>query len=246
MVIAAILSLGIGLSLGLLGGGGSTLALPVLVYVAGIPPTDAVAPSLAIVGATSLFASIAHGVRGQVNVRVAALFGGAGLLGALVGARLTHLVPGRILMFAFAALLLAVGIKMTRGAADPGPRPVRSPALALVAGTAVGTLTGFLGVGGGFVIVPALTSVAGLPIRAAIGTSLVVITLNSAAGFVGHLDQHDLHLGLTLLLASLACVGALLGTALAGRLAAHRLRRAFAGLLVAVGIAVTVRTLVLG
>jgi uncharacterized membrane protein YfcA len=237
LLLALALSTLIGVSLGLLGGGGSILAVPVLVYVAQVEVHAAIGMSLAVVGATALVGGLVHARAGRVDLRAAALFGGAGMLGAPLGAQVTHAVAGRVLMLLFAALMLAVGSLMLRGRGParpetPRPHPVAVPA----AGFGVGLLTGFLGVGGGFLIVPALTLLAGLPIHRAIGTSLLVIAANSAAGVAGHLRQGEMPLGLTAALTAAAALGALVGVQLASNLDPARLRRAFAAFVILVGL----------
>jgi uncharacterized membrane protein YfcA len=235
----------IGLSLGVFGGGGSILAVPVLVYVTHIAPGAAVGMSLAIVGATSLAASYAHRRCGRVSVPVPLTFGGAGIVTAFLGARLTHLVPDRVLMLTFATLMIVVGGWMLLGGrarksieAQARARPHLTYTFA--AGAAVGAITGFLGVGGGFLVVPALVAFARLDMREAVGTSLLVIAINSAAGFVGHLGANDLHLGLAALLAVAAVLGALAGERAARHLSVARLRGGFALLVMVVGVAVAV------
>jgi len=237
LVLALFLSTLIGVSLGLLGGGGSILAVPVLVYVARVDVHSAIGMSLAIVGTTALVGGLVHARAGRVDLRAAALFGGAGMLGAPLGAQATHAVAPRVLLLLFAALMLAVGGLMLRGKAGarpgtPRPHPVGVPA----AGFGVGLLTGFLGVGGGFLIVPALTLLARLPIHTAIGTSLLVIAANSAAGVLGHLRQGEMPLGLTAAFTASAALGALAGVRLASSLDPARLRRAFAVFVVLVGL----------
>ena len=237
LLLALALSTLIGVSLGLLGGGGSILAVPVLVYVARVDVHAAIGMSLAVVGTTALVGGLVHARVGRVDLRAATLFGGAGMLGAPLGAQATHAVAPRVLLLLFAALMLAVGGLMLRGKAGarsgtPRPHPVAVPA----AGFGVGLLTGFLGVGGGFLIVPALTLLAGLSIHAAIGTSLLVIAANSAAGVVGHLRQGEMPLGLTAAFTASAALGALAGVRLASSLDPARLRRAFAVFVVLVGL----------
>jgi uncharacterized protein len=237
LLLALALSTLIGVSLGLLGGGGSILAVPVLVYVAGVEVHAAIGMSLAVVGATALVGGLVHARAGRVDARAAALFGVAGMLGAPLGAQATHAVASRFLMLLFAALMLAVGSLMLLGrgssrAGTPRPHPVAVPA----AGFGVGLLTGFLGVGGGFLIVPALTLLAGLPIHRAIGTSLLVIAANSAAGVAGHLRQGEMPLGLTAAFTAAAALGALGGVRLASSLDPARLRRAFAAFVILVGL----------
>ena len=174
-LLALALSTLIGLSLGLLGGGGSILAVPVLVYVAGVDVHTAIGASLGLVGATALVGGLVHARAKRVDLRTAVLFGGAGMAGAPLGAQFTHAVAPRVLMLLFAALMLTVGGLMLRGRVGSRPVAVRPhPLAAPAAGFGVGLLTGFLGVGGGFLIVPALTLLAGLPMHTAVGTSLHV------------------------------------------------------------------------
>jgi uncharacterized membrane protein YfcA len=243
MVFAAFLSSAVGLLLGLLGGGGSILAVPVLVYAAHIAPRDAVAMSLALVGTTALMASFAHARSRQVDGRVAVLFGGAGVIGSFIGARFTDLVSGRVLLIAFGALMVVVGAWIAYGqlrSATEQRRSHRSLPRAVAAAVGVGLLTGFLGVGGGFLIVPALIAFAGLDMRRAIGTSLVVIVINSAAGFLAHFGKAALPVAPTVLFTAVAVMGALLGERLASRIPAVRLRHAFSIFVLAVGVFVIV------
>jgi uncharacterized membrane protein YfcA/glyoxylase-like metal-dependent hydrolase (beta-lactamase superfamily II)/rhodanese-related sulfurtransferase len=171
------LSAAIGLSLGLIGGGGSILTVPILVYFLGVPAHEAVPMSLGVVGATSLFGSVLHHRSDNVAVPSGLLFGGTGIVGAFLGAPLTVLVSPPVLLLIFGGLMVAVAVSMiwrsgqTGDARGHAPRPFR----AMLAGLGVGILTGFLGVGGGFLIVPALVLFGGLPLKKAIGTSLLVI-----------------------------------------------------------------------
>jgi uncharacterized membrane protein YfcA len=240
LALALILSGAIGVSLGMLGGGGSILAVPMLVYVAGVAAQDAVAMSLAIVGATSAIASVLHGQQGRLNYKVAAIFGGAGMVGAFIGAKFTHLVSNAVLLLLFAALMLVVGTLML-------VRPQREPASAsthhttslprvLLAGIGVGVVTGFLGVGGGFLIVPALVFFTALPMHVAVGTSLLVIAINSAAGFVGHLDQGNIPMALTVAFTVAAIAGTFVGAHVAAYIPAQHMRRVFAGFVMLVAL----------
>jgi uncharacterized membrane protein YfcA len=231
--LALLLSGMIGVSLGLMGGGGSILALPVLVYVAGIDPRRAVAMSLAIVGSTSLMAGLMHHRGGRVDRRVGAIFGIAGLPGAITGARLTHLVPAQVLLLLFGILMLVVGgVMLLRSVREPraGGHAGEHPRFGAIvaAGFGVGFLTGFLGVGGGFIIVPSLVLFAGLPMPTAVGTSLMVIALNCAAGLVGHLGEGGVPPRATAAYTGVAIVGGFLGERLASRLSPRALRRGFA------------------
>jgi hypothetical protein len=242
LVLALALSTLIGLSLGLLGGGGSILAVPVLVYVARIDVHVAIGMSLAVVGTTALVGGLVHARAGRVDLRAAALFGGTGMLAAPLGAQATHAVAPRVLMLLFAGLMLVVGSLLLRGrgaAGGPAARP--HPAAVPAAGFVVGLLTGFLGVGGGFLIVPALVLLGGLAIHRAVGTSLLVIALNSAGGLAGHLSRGEMPAGLTSAFTVAAALGALLGVRLAGGLDPARLRRAFAAFVMLVGLLLLAR-----
>lgn len=229
---ALILSGAIGISLGLLGGGGSILAVPVLVYVAGFDAKESVAMSLAIVGSTSLVGSLLHAREGRLDVKVAATFGSAGVVGAYFGAGLTGMVAGDALLLIFAALMFVVAALMLarkdKGETEEGDGRGKGVWPTLLAGGGVGVLTGFLGVGGGFLVVPALVLFAGLPMRLAVGTSLLVIAVNSVAGFVGHMGAGELHESLTALFTVAAVAGTFIGERYARRISAARLRRAFA------------------
>jgi uncharacterized protein len=244
LLAALVLSALIGLSLGMLGGGGSILAVPVLVYVARFEAREAIAASLAVVGATSVAGSLFHARAGRVRFRAAALFGGSGMAGAPLGAVATRLVPAPVLLLLFALLMVVVSVLMLRprvGGDTAAVRRAPTPTMA-AAGFAVGLLTGFLGVGGGFLIVPALVVLVGLPMHQAVATSLLVIALNSGAGLLGHL-QAGFPLALTAAFTAVATGGALAGTRLADRVAPHRLRRAFGIFVLLVGLALGVRNL---
>lgn len=238
--LALILSGAIGISLGLLGGGGSILAVPVLVYVAGFDAKQSVAMSLAIVGSTSFIGSLLYAREGRLDIRVAAMFGGAGVVGAYFGAGLTNLVAGDLLLLIFAALMLVVAtlMLMRKERAEPDDETQRRKGLGptILAGGSVGVLTGFLGVGGGFLVVPALVLFAGLPMRLAVGTSLLVIAVNSAAGFIGHMEAGGLHKSLTALFTAAAVAGTFVGARYARGVPAARLRRMFAYFVMAVAI----------
>lgn len=236
-VIGLILSAVIGLSLGLIGGGGSILTVPILVYFLGVGPHEAVVMSLAVVGATSLFGSYLHYRAENVDLKGGVLFGSAGIVGAFAGSPLTKLVSPEILLLSFGVLMLVVAASMIWRKRQPADASARKPhpIQAILAGLGVGVLTGFLGVGGGFLIVPALVFFGGLSIKKAIGTSLFVIFLNCVAGLIGHLGQGAFDWTLTATVMGLAVAGAIVGTMLSHRIAAHRLQRMFAVLVLGVG-----------
>lgn len=241
LLLALALSTLIGVSLGLLGGGGSILAVPVLVYVARVEVHAAIGMSLAIVGATAAVGGLVHARAGRVDLRAAALVGAAGMLAAPLGARASHLVAPRVLLLLFAALMLVVGVLMLHARAAPRAGARAHPLATAAAGVGVGLLTGFLGVGGGFLVVPALTMLARLEVHAAVGTSLVVIAANSATGLAAHLEQGAMPLRLTAALTLSAVVGAFAGARLASEIDAARLRRGFALFVLLVGVFLVAR-----
>jgi uncharacterized membrane protein YfcA len=219
----------IGLSLGLLGGGGSILTVPALVYVGGQSPQAAVTTSLAIVGINSALGAYFHRTQGALNWRVALLFGGAGMLAAYFASGWSSRLSPQTLMTAFAALMLVVGGMMLLPRREPPGTAQAKPSLAtiLATGGGVGLLTGLLGVGGGFLIVPALVIVVGLPMVEAVSTSLIIIATNSLAGFIGHWSQGSFDMALAAVFVAAGLAGTLVGARLAPRLPAERLRQAF-------------------
>ena len=240
MLIAAMLALLVGVSLGLLGGGGSILTLPVLVYVVGLAPRDGVASSLLIVGVTSGTATLAHARAGRVRWSIGVFFGAASMLGAFAGGRLSHLVPSAVLLGGFTILMLVTALAMMRSRPDHVegavvPVALRGGALArvLAVGVGIGLLTGVVGAGGGFVIVPALALLFTLPMRAAVGTSLLVITMNSFAGFAGAAAHATIPWAIVGVMTASAVLGSFLGAALTTRVSPALLRKGFAWFILA-------------
>lgn len=227
MIVAAILSLAIGLSLGMLGGGGSILTVPILVHALGVDERVAMAESLLVTGFTSLVALIRPARAGQVSWRTGALFAVAGMTGSFLGGRASASVPKRVLILVFVAMMVATGVAMLRGRKESKEPHVLQPPKVLATGLVVGMLTGLVGAGGGFVIVPALALVGGLPMRSAVGTSLFVIALQSFTGFAGHASHVRIDPSLVAVVTGSASVGALFGGALATRVHQDQLRRGF-------------------
>jgi uncharacterized protein len=229
----------IGLTLGLLGGGGSILTVPVLVYVLGVAAKPAIAMSLPVVGVTSLAGAALHWRRGNVRVPTALAFGLLAMAGAFAGARLSALLSGAAQLALLAVVMLAAAGAMLRGPRHPRGDAERAgpprPALLLPVALGVGVLTGLVGIGGGFLVVPALVLLARVPMRQAVGTSLLVIAMNAASGFAGHLGAVDLDWGFVARFTAAAVAGALVGSALAERVPQGALKRAFAVFLLAVG-----------
>lgn len=249
-ILGHLLATAIGISLGLIGGGGSILAVPTLVYVMGVSPKSAIAMSLAIVGTVSLLGAIPHWKLGNVQLKTVVMFGGSTMLGAYAGARIATLpfVTGTLQMTLFAVMmLLAAGFMIRKSATVKAvsstetidltmyPKPVcRYCWLWLISeGIGVGALTGLVGVGGGFAIVPALVLLANVPMKQAIGTSLVVITLNSAAGFWGYFGHVALNGQLIVSFTIAASLGIVAGTYLVRFVQAKHLQKAFGYFLLA-------------
>ena len=269
LIIAVVAGALIGLSLGALGGGGSILAVPVLVYALGQSPAQATTGSLVVVGVTSLLGAVTAYRAGNVLLGRGVAFGAVALGGAALGARASAHVAEPVLLAAFAVLMLAVGglmaVRQVRGGrSGPGSLHVGratldhpiisfSPTFAcqcpralkvLVTATVVGLLTGFLGVGGGFLVVPALVLALALPMEYAAGTSLVVITITSAAALAvraGAGVSPDWWLVGVLTAAS--ALGGVVGARLANRIDTRRLAAAFTVLVLAVAVYTAARAL---
>lgn len=235
MIVALLLGLVVGIVLGVVGGGGSIIAVPALVYGVGLSPAEAIPTSLLVVGVSSLAALIPR-IRSSVNWPVVALVGAAGIPSSWGGAAVGSLLDPDLLMLAFAAIMVIAGIRMlsaTResdGSCSTGPsRSFRTCApKAIAVGLLVGFLTGLLGVGGGFLITPALTIFLGLRMKQAVGSSLAIIVINSAAGFSAHASGFSIDWSTTLAFAVPAVVGSLAAARLAGRLRDKQVRLAFA------------------
>lgn len=261
-LLASPLGFLIGVSLGALGGGGSILAVPALVYAAGQSPRDAVTTSLLIVGAASAVGMIKHWRAGRVRVVTGVLFGLAGIPGSLVGSALNRRMNGDVLLLLFSALTVVAAWRMLTGCpsctragderavADAAGSPDAPASLRLggwrltvvaLVGVLIGFMTGLFGVGGGFIIVPALTLVLRMPIAQAIGTSLLVIVINTATSFSQRIADTTIDWGVTAPFTIAAIAGVLVGGTIADRLPAERSLRWFAGLLVAVAVYVAIR-----
>jgi uncharacterized protein len=230
LTVVLLLSLLIGVTLGLLGGGGSILTVPILVYVAGQDAKTAIATSLLVVGVTSAAAVISHARAGRVRWRTGLIFGAAGMVGAYGGGRVAEFIPGTALLVAFGLMMIVTSVAMLRGRRNVTPErpPTDLPVgRILVEGAVVGAVTGLVGAGGGFLVVPALVLLGGLPMATAVGTSLLVIAMKSGAGLLGYLASTPIDWQLAGLVTAAAVVGSVAGGRLAGRIPEDRLRRAF-------------------
>ncbi|MEL7078115.1 MAG: sulfite exporter TauE/SafE family protein [Cyanobacteria bacterium J06555_3] len=259
-----LLALLIGLSLGLIGGGGSILAVPILVYILGLNAKTAIAMSLAIVGIVSLIGVIPHGQQGNVNLKTALSFTPPAMLGAFLGARLAALpfVTDTIQLVSFAVMMLVASYFMIRKPQEvisdrvelsiPKKHNSKYAWLAItLEGLGVGILTGFVGVGGGFAIIPALVLLGGIPMKEAIqrglgglpherlyqeaiGTSLLIITFKSATGFIGYLNQVAIDWNLMFTFTTVAILGVIWGAYFSGKIHGAKLQQAFGYFLIAI------------
>ncbi len=233
----------IGLSLGLTGAGGSIITLPVLVYLANVAPRVAVPMSLIIVGAAAATGAIQRMASREICLTTAVIFALSGMIGAGLGAPLTHLVSPRVLMIIFAGLMLFVAVRMFRSAGEAPQAETKSWQAKASAGLAVGVLTGFIGVGGGFLLVPALVKFAGLKHREAVGSSLAIIFFNCLSGLLFHLGHASVDWKLAAFFTVLACLGVVVGSHFASKVPTRHLRRIFAWMVVFTGIFVLWRNL---
>jgi uncharacterized protein len=240
LLLAFILALPVGVALGLLGGGGSILTVPLLVYVLGVETKSAIATSLFVVGVTAIAALILHARAKRVRWRTGLVFGGSAMVGAYLAGRIAEQIPGVVLLVAFGVMMLATAVAMLRGrtASNKVETPARLPIIkVLLEGLVVGGVTGLVGAGGGFLVVPALVLLGGLPMHVAVGTSLVVLALKSFAGFAGYLGHAAIDWPLAATIAAAAVVGSLLGAAWSARVPQRVLRRGFAIFVLVMGVA---------
>lgn len=232
------LGLATGGLLGTIGAGGSVLTVPALVYLLGQPVGPATTASLAIVAANAAVGAGSNWRAGTLDLRLAGGFGAASIGGALVGARLNRLADGETILFLLALVMLASAWSLWRGRPEGAGTPTlsRRARIALVTGLGlgVGVMTGFFGVGGGFLIVPVLVLLLGLPVRTAIGTSLLIITITALAGLGGHLVGGEIDWPLTITFGAAGMVGAWAGARTGRRMSSERLQRLFAILLIAI------------
>ncbi|BBX19553.1 hypothetical protein CRI77_14325 [Mycolicibacterium duvalii] len=231
MIALAIgLAVFVGVALGLLGGGGSILTVPLLAYVAGMDAKQAIATSLLVVGVTSAIGAISHARAGRVQWRTGLIFGGAGMAGAYAGGLLARFIPGTVLLIGFAVMMIATAVAMLRGrkTVETADGDHRLPVPKILAeGLVVGLVTGLVGAGGGFLVVPALALLGGLPMPVAVGTSLIVIAMKSFAGLGGYLSSVQINWTVALAVTAAAVVGALLGARLTALVNPDSLRKAF-------------------
>lgn len=259
-IIGYLASLIIGVSLGLIGGGGSILTVPVLVYLFGVNPVLATAYSLFIVGATSLVGAFPKYRNGEVNLKTAVIFGIPSIVA--VFATRAFLVPAipkevfrvggfmvtkpLLMMILFAVLMVFASVSMIRNKKSPAPENEEQRfnyPLILLEGAVVGILTGLVGAGGGFLIIPALVLFSKLPMKQAVGTSLLIIAAKSLIGFTGDLGKQVMDWPLLLSVTGLAITGIFIGIALSKKVSAEGLKKGFGWFVLVMGIYIIVKEL---
>ena len=246
----ALLALVVGLVLGLLGGGGSILAVPTFLYVFHIEPKPAIAMSLVVVGMSALVGFLAHWRNGTINVRIAVSFGALAMVGSFAGARFARFVPASVQLGLFTAFALTAAVMMLRDSVRPRfaatsqeARPLQFSTLLGIQALAVGVLTALIGAGGGFLIVPSLVLMANVPVKEAVGSSLLIIAMNAASGVAGYLGQVAFDWTLIGWFTALAAVGAVTGTRFMRRLPAARIKQGFAIMILVLGSYLVIRRL---
>ncbi len=247
----------IGVSLGLIGGGGSILTMPVLVYLFHIAPVTATSYSLFIVGSTSLVGAAGNIRRHTADLRTAGLFGLSSVVTVLLTRKflIPHIPPhittiggvaisfSLLTMVLFAVLMLFAALSMIRHRAETVTGAVRSRGWLLVYGITVGLVTGFLGAGGGFLLIPALVLILHMDMKTAVGTSLLIIAMNSIAGFLGDIGHYALNWKLLITLTLIAITGILIGSRLSHRISGARLRKGFGWFVLAMAVYILIHEL---
>jgi len=251
VALASLLAIGIGLAVGVLGSGGSILTTPMLVYLVGFDAKQAITASLLVVAVTSSFGLIGHARAGRVIWRTGLIFGGAGMVGAFLGGQIGQHLPGSLLLAAFSIMMGLTAVAMIRGrkkVKGHGPHAGLPLFRILLDGLVVGFVTGLVGAGGGFLVVPALALLGGLPMPNAVATSLLVVAMKSFAGFFGYLlefgngslvslnPQTEIDWPVTLIITAGAVIGALLGSRFVGRIHPDKLRKAFGWFVLAMAV----------
>ncbi len=260
-LIGYIASALIGISLGLIGGGGSILTVPVMVYLFGVPPLLATSYSLFIVGSTSLVGAINNLRKGQVNLKAAFFFGTSSIATVFLTRKfIIPIIPKNIAtiggftitepfltMVLFGILMLLASISMIRDKNGVAPEEECSDCInffkLLGYGVSIGLVTGFLGAGGGFLLIPALVLLVKLPMKKAVGTSLLIIAMNSLIGFLGDLDHFDINWRFLLEISLIAAAGIVVGGLLSKRIAGEKLKKGFGWFVLVMGVYIIIKEL---
>jgi len=224
-----------GLSLGLLGGGGSILTVPILVYSLSIDPKTAVAMSLAIVGFTTLFGVFAHYKNKNIDFKIAFLFGAAALPATFLGSYVSQFISGSVQLVIFAVIMILAATFMFKGRKEVEHKQFNL-IYTIISGLVVGVMTGLIGVGGGFLIVPALMYFSGIDMKKSVGTSLFIISFNSFFGFISYIDKVSIEWTLLGKFTVCSVIGILIGSKLVQYVPQNFLKKIFAIFLVIMGV----------
>jgi len=243
IAVGLALGLVVGLTLSMMGAGGSIITVPALVFITDLPVHEATGTALLVVVGLALVGGVSHYRRGATMPSMAAAVGLAGIVGSVVGAWLNQKADEDLILLLLSLLMIVAGARMLQGAVDhrgetddglaTGPESSRL-VLGAAAGSVLGLLTGFFGLGGGFLIVPLLVIVLGLPIRLAVGTSLLVISMHAGAGLIGHLSFGNVDFGAAAPFLGGGLVGVLFGGRFSGRIRDNWHRVVFSVLLFSV------------
>ena len=251
-----IAALFIGISLGLIGGGGSILTLPVLVYLFGVSPVAATSYSLFVVGSTSLVGSFNNYRKGYVELKTAILFGLSSIVTVFIARKfIIPRIPDNfslagydmsfsfLTMILFALLMLGAAISMIKqkGKHARSKNADHNFYLLLLYGVIIGLITGFLGAGGGFLLIPALVLILGLPMKTAVGTSLLIIALNSMIGFIADTGQYDINWNLLIIISSISIAGVFIGGLLSKKIQGAKLKAGFGWFVLLMGIYIIIK-----
>lgn len=243
LIFGVILAIFVGLSLGLIGGGGSILAVPILKYIIGVSTKEAIAMSLFIVGVVSTIGLIPHWKQGNVNFSIALIFIPPAMIGSFLGAKISDLpfINDTIQLVSFGIIMLLASVLMIKKSNNKSSTITNNLSenkvinktknsqvfFTVIEGLGVGILTGFVGVGGGFLIIPALVLVGGIPMKEAVGTSLIIIAFNSVSGFYGYLNQVNLSWLIMIIFSISSSIGIILGSFLSKKIDAKYLQKGF-------------------
>ncbi len=259
-IIGYIASLFIGISMGMIGGGGSILTIPILVYLFGISPTLAISYSLFIVGMSSLVGAFRNYLQGRVHFKTVLLFGSASVTTVFIARKIIiPLVPNVFfkignfevthaffVMVIFAVLMLLASVAMIKSKQRYyDTYATKKPLKLFIYGVLIGLVTGFLGAGGGFLLIPALVILMRLPMKEAIGTSLFIIALNSLVGFLGDLGRHETDWHFLLTVASIAVAGIFIGVYLSSKIEGEKLKKGFGWFILVTGIYILIKEIFL-
>lgn len=247
LTILAILIMGA--LLGLMGGGGSILSVPIFIYLMELAEKEAIATSLLVVGTTSLFSLLIYLYKKQVDVRIGAIFSIFSMIGAFIGGYLAKFVPATVLVLLFAVMMVAASFAMLKGRKQTPentdahvPSTKDLPLLKIAAeGIVVGIVTGLVGAGGGFLVVPALVLLSGLPMKRAVATSLMIIVLKSYSAFAGYLSHTTIDFSIAFSVIGLSVLGAIVGVLLGSVVSGDRLRKGFGVFVLMMGVFVLAR-----